>query len=160
MAIHSAGFYSYFQINLPGTFPVVDTHPDATATTDLRLLNPWPELAAFAEDMTKNIDDLDNYEHGHLPYVAILLHYLKEWEAAHGKYPASYKEKAAFRELVKSKARPSDPEGVHENFLEGADAVMQTVVPLSLPSGLKEVFEYQHTDPVGSAARRACHSRS
>ena len=154
MAIHSAGFYSYFQINLPGTFPVVDAHPDATATTDLRLLNPWPELAAFAEDMTKDIDALDNYEHGHLPYVAILLHYLKEWKTAHGNYPASYKDKAAFRELIKSKARPSDPEGVHENFLEGADAVMQTVVSLSLPSGLKEVFEYQHADPVGSAARR------
>ncbi|EAQ87977.1 hypothetical protein CHGG_04596 [Chaetomium globosum CBS 148.51] len=77
VAIHSAGFYSYFQINLPGAFPIVDTHPDETATTDLRLLNPWPELVAFAEELTKDIDGLDNFEHGHLPYVVILLHYLE-----------------------------------------------------------------------------------
>ena len=40
VSIHSAGFYSYFQISLPGAFPIVETHPDETSTTDLRLLSP------------------------------------------------------------------------------------------------------------------------
>ena len=47
VAIHSAGFYSYFCIHLPGAFPIVDTHPDETATTDLRLLTPWPESVSY-----------------------------------------------------------------------------------------------------------------
>ncbi|KAH6856500.1 hypothetical protein B0I37DRAFT_77189 [Chaetomium sp. MPI-CAGE-AT-0009] len=149
VAIHSAGFYSYFQINLPGAFPIVDTHPDETATTDLRLLNPWPELVAFAEELTKDIDNLDNFEHGHLPYVVILLHYLEQWKAAHdGKYPTAFKEKAEFRKIVQAAARTNNPEGGEENFEEAAAAVVKTVVLPSLPSGLKEVFEYEHTDPI------------
>ncbi|KAL2127679.1 hypothetical protein VTI74DRAFT_10317 [Chaetomium olivicolor] len=149
VAIHSAGFYSYFQINLPGAFPIVDTHPDETATTDLRLLTPWPELVAFAEELTKDIDDLDNFEHGHLPYVVILLHYLEKWKAAHdGKYPATYKEKTEFRKIVQGAARTNTPEGGEENFDEAAAAVLKTLVPPSLPSGLKEVFGYEHSDPV------------
>jgi amyloid beta precursor protein binding protein 1 len=51
ISIHSAGFYSYFHINLPGNFPIVDTHPDSTATTDLRLLTPWKELSHFAASL-------------------------------------------------------------------------------------------------------------
>ncbi|KAK4152774.1 hypothetical protein C8A00DRAFT_15960 [Chaetomidium leptoderma] len=149
VAIHSAGFYSSFQINLPGAFPIVDTHPDETATTDLRLLTPWPELVAFAEELTKNIDSLDNFEHGHLPYVVILLHYLQQWKAAHdGKYPATYKEKTELRKVVQSAARTNNPEGGEENFDEAAAAVLKTLVPPSLPSGLKEVFEHEQTDPV------------
>ncbi|KAK4245472.1 hypothetical protein C7999DRAFT_43002 [Corynascus novoguineensis] len=148
VAIHSAGFYSYFQINLPGAFPIVDTHPDETATTDLRLLNPWPELVTFAEELTKDIDGLDDFQHGHLPYVVILLHYLEQWKAAHdGKHPASFKEKTEFRKIVQGAARTNNPEGGEENFDEAAAAVVKTVVQPSLPSGLKEVFEYKHTDP-------------
>jgi NEDD8-activating enzyme E1 regulatory subunit len=153
VAIHSAGFYSYFQINLPGAFPIVDTHPDETATTDLRLLTPWPELVTFAEGLTKDIDGLDNFEHGHLPYVVILLHYLERWKLAHdGNYPTTYKEKTEFRKIVQGATRTNNPEGGEENFEEAAAAVLKTLVPPSLPSGLKEVFEYEHTDPV----RRPC----
>lgn len=145
IAIHSAGFYSYFTIRLPGTFPIVDTHPDETATTDLRLLSPWPELVEFAKTMTKDIDSLDNFEHGHLPYVVILLHYLDKWKATHnGTYPSTYKEKTEFRQLVRDAARTNNPEGGEENFDEAAAAVLKTVAPFSLPSGLKEVFEYEH----------------
>ncbi|KAK0629952.1 hypothetical protein B0T17DRAFT_487289 [Bombardia bombarda] len=149
VAIHSAGFYSYFHVNLPGAFPIVDTHPDETATTDIRLLTPWPELSEFAKDMTKDIDGLDNFEHGHLPYVVILLHYLDQWRAAHdGAAPSSYKEKVEFRKLVQSATRTDNPEGGEENFDEAVAAVLKTVVPPSLPSGLKEVFEYNRNDPV------------
>lgn len=155
VAIHSAGFYSFFQISLPGAFPIVDTHPDETATTDLRVLRPWPELVSFAEDLTKNIDDLDNFEHGHLPYVVILLHHLEQWKATHdGKYPATYKEKTEFRKIVQTAARTNTPEGGEENFDEAAAAVVKTLVAPSLPSGLKEIFEYEHTDPV------SCHLNS
>ncbi|KAK5657722.1 hypothetical protein OQA88_2794 [Cercophora sp. LCS_1] len=149
VAIHSAGFYSYFRIHLPGAFPIVDTHPDETATTDLRLLTPWPELLEFARGMTENIDSLDPYEHGHLPYVVILLHYLDAWRDSHGgSYPSTYKEKTEFRKIVQAAARADNTEGGEENFDEAAAAVLKTVVPPSLPSGLREVFDYEPSEPL------------
>ena len=146
VSLHSAGFYSYFRINLPGNFPIVDTHPDSTATTDLRLLTPWLELSDFAADLTNNIKDLESHEHGHIPYLLLLLHYLKEWKALHGEYPSSYQDKKAFRDLVAAEARTDTPEGGEENFDEAVAAVLKTVSPSTLPSHVKEVFDYQPTD--------------
>src|SRR5690606_3930347 len=97
-----------------------------------------------------DIDNMDNYEHGHRPYVAILLHYLERWKATHGgKPPATYKEKAEIRKMVQAAARTDNPEGGEENVDEADAAVLKTLATPSLPSGLKEVFEYEHTDPVG-----------
>ncbi|KAH0496606.1 hypothetical protein TgHK011_003957 [Trichoderma gracile] len=147
VAIHSVGFYSYFRITLPGTFPIVDTHPDETATTDLRLLAPWPELSQFAKEMTKDIDSLDHHDHGHIPMVVILLHYLDIWKQQHdGAYPLSYSEKIAFRQMVSDAMRRDNPEGGEENFEEAVAAVMKHVNPPQVPSSLKEVFEYEHKD--------------
>ncbi|KAJ9155019.1 NEDD8-activating enzyme E1 regulatory subunit [Pleurostoma richardsiae] len=147
VSVHSAGFYSYFRIHLPGAFPIVDTHPDTTATTDLRLLAPWPELVQFARDMTKEIDTLSDHEHGHLPYVVILLHYLDEWRETHnGQYPSNYAEKTEFKKMVAAGARRDNPEGGEENFDEAVAAVVKTLVPPSLPSGLREIFEYQRQE--------------
>lgn len=148
VAIHSAGLYSYFRVSLPGTFPIVDTHPDESATTDLRLLSPWPELQTFARDLTQNIDSLDNHEHGHIPYVAILLHFLEKWKETHGDYPTKYADKTEFRKLVAAAARTDTPEGGEENFDEAVAAVVKTVVPPSVPPSLKEVFDHNHGDLV------------
>ncbi|KAL5086334.1 hypothetical protein Trisim1_009208 [Trichoderma cf. simile WF8] len=147
IAIHSVGFYSYFRITLPGTFPTVDTHPDQTATTDLRLLSPWPELSEFANEMTKDIDNLDHHDHGHIPMVVILLYYLDIWKKEHGgAYPTSYGEKTEFRQLISKATRRDNPEGGEENFDEAFAAVMQHVTLQPVPSSLKQVFDYEHTD--------------
>ncbi|KAL8399614.1 hypothetical protein RB594_000131 [Gaeumannomyces avenae] len=146
VAVHSAGLYSYFRVELPGAFPIVDTHPDETATTDLRLLGPWPELEDFAKGMTADIDGLDNHQHGHLPYVVILLYYLEQWKESYdGRYPSTYAEKTAFRKIVSEAQRRDNAEGGEENFDEAVAAVLKTISPPSLPSGLKEVFEYLDT---------------
>lgn len=152
VAVHSAGLYSYFRIGLPGSFPVVDTHPDETATTDLRLLSPWPELQTFANEMTKEIDTMDDHDHGHLPYVVILLHFLGKWKEIHGDYPKKYAEKADFRKMVAAGARTGNSEGGEENFEEAVAAVVKTVVSPSLPTTLKEVFDCTHDDPVSHVA--------
>jgi amyloid beta precursor protein binding protein 1 len=147
IAIHSVGFYSYFSIGLPGVFPIVDTHPDETATTDLRLLEPWPQLSEFARGMTDDMDSLSAHDHGHLPMVTILLHYLDQWKQTHdGSLPTAYKDKIAFRELVSSGMRRDNSEGGEENFEEAIAAVMKHVVAPSLPSSLKQVFDYKHQE--------------
>ncbi|KAI0889600.1 uncharacterized protein GGS22DRAFT_1678 [Annulohypoxylon maeteangense] len=149
LGIHSAGFYSYFRINLPGTFPIVDTHPEVEKTTDLRLLNPWPELVDFSRDMTKNIDALDDHEHGHLPYVVILLHYLEEWRRSHnGQNPISYSDKTAFSKFVSSKARTTNPEGGEENFQEAAIAINKNIKAPELEPGVQELFDHKVSDEI------------
>lgn len=148
VTVHSAGLYSYFRVDLPGAFPIVDTHPDEFATTDLRLLSPWPELQAFAADMTKNIDSMDDHEHGHLPYVVLLLHFLGKWKETHGGYPNKYAEKVEFKKLVAAGARRDNAEGGEENFDEAVAAAVKSTVAAALPSSLKEVFEYPHVDSV------------
>lgn len=149
VAIHSAGFYSYFRIILPGAFPIVDTHPEVEKTVDLRLTQPWPELIQFAEEMTQNIENLSDHDHGHLPYVVILLHYLDKWKATHNdEYPLEYKAKVEFRKMVSDAARTDNPEGGEENFAEAVAAVNRNIKKPQLESTLREVFNHQLTNEV------------
>jgi amyloid beta precursor protein binding protein 1 len=149
VSVHSAGFYSYFNIDLPGTFPIIDTHPDVEKTTDLRLLNPWPELLEFANGMTKDIESLDDHDHGHIPYVVLLLHYLEKWRQTHnGENPLSSNDKKEFRKLILESARTNNPEGGEENFQEAEGAVNKNIVAPRLEEGVEEIFSHKVADEV------------
>lgn len=139
--LHCLGFYSHFTAQLPKVFPIVDTHPDPASTTDLRLLGPWSEISHFAREKMANLDSMDDEEHGHIPYVIILLHYLEEWKASHnGRPPVTYKEKSEFRETVRGAARTNNAEGGEENFDEAAAAVLKTVNFHAPGSAVMDVF--------------------
>ncbi|KAI1163685.1 hypothetical protein F5B18DRAFT_651438 [Nemania serpens] len=149
VCIHSAGFYSYFRFSLHGTFPIVDTHPEVEKTTDLRLLEPWPELFDFAKNMVQGLDALNDHEHGHLPYLVILLHFLEQWRQSHdGKNPTTPKEKREFGKLVLGGSRTNNPEGGEENFQEAVDAINKNIKVPELEPGLKEVFDHQVSSEV------------
>ncbi|KAJ5584888.1 uncharacterized protein N7459_004688 [Penicillium hispanicum] len=140
---HSVGFFTTFSLQLAAEFPIVETHPDPESTQDLRLLNPWPELIAAAAALG-DLDNLDDHQHGHVPYILLLLHFLEQWKQAHGgNVPGNYKEKTEFREFVRSKARTSNAEGGEENFDEAVAAVLKTVSPFSLRSSIREIFEME-----------------
>ena len=140
---HSVGFLATFSLQLAAEFPIVETHPDPESTQDLRLLNPWPELIAAA-DALGDLDRLDDYQHGHIPYVLLLLRFLEQWKQSHGGNPPSnYKEKTEFRELVRSHARTNNAEGGEENFDEAAAAVLKTISPFTLRSPIREIFEME-----------------
>ncbi|KAL2870658.1 NEDD8-activating enzyme E1 regulatory subunit [Aspergillus lucknowensis] len=139
----SAGFYSVFSLQLPTVFPIVETHPDPESTQDLRLLDPWPELAEAGASIS-NLDNLDDHQHGHVPYVLLLLHYLEKWKEAHdGNAPSNYKEKSEFRELVRSNARTNNPQGGEENYDEAVAAVLKSLNPFSLRSSTREIFDLE-----------------
>ena len=140
--IHSVGFYSQFSVQLPSKFPIVDTHPDPVSTQDLRLLDPWPELLEFMRTKTKDLESLSDHEHGHIPYLLLLLHYLETWKDSHdGKPPANYQEKKAFKALLEEGARRDNAEGGEENFDEAAGSVLKSLNPPSISSGIREVLE-------------------
>ena len=140
--IHSIGFYSHFSIQLPSQFPITDTHPDPASTQDLRLLKPWPELIKSVEEKTGQLEALSDHEHGHVPYLFLLLHYLEKWKKSHdGKPPQDYSQKKEFKALIEKEARMNNPEGGEENFDEAAAAVLKSLNLPSISSGLREVFE-------------------
>ncbi|KAI9723940.1 MAG: hypothetical protein M1812_000658 [Candelaria pacifica] len=162
--LHSIGFYSRFSLSLPHVFPIVDTHPDPTSTTDLRLLSPWPELTDLMLEKTASIDEgrsdtrrgrvgveperseathtMSDHEHGHVPYVLLLLYYLNEWRKAHdGANPQNYREKKDFEKLVRNGARTSNPEGGEENYDEAIATILKSLNPSTLSTALKDIFQ-------------------
>ncbi|KAI1977585.1 hypothetical protein LOZ55_003362 [Ophidiomyces ophidiicola] len=140
---HSVGFYCSVSIQLPSLFPIVETHPDPESTQDLRLTNPWPELLAATKRLG-NLETLDDHQHGHIPYLLLLLHYLERWKEGHnGIYPKTYQEKTEFRSMVRSGARTNTAEGGEENFDEAAGAVLKSINSWSLSSELRSIFQME-----------------
>ncbi|KAJ5356947.1 Molybdenum cofactor biosynthesis MoeB [Penicillium concentricum] len=151
--LHSVGFFSTFSVQLPAEFPIVETHPDPESTQDLRLLNPWPELVAAAANLD-NLDTVDDHQHGHVPYILLLLHFLEQWKQSHaGNAPSNYKEKTEFREFVRSQTRTSNPEGGEENFDEAVAAVLKTISPFSLRSSIREIFEMNECQQLSASSQ-------
>ncbi|TWU78918.1 hypothetical protein ED733_007914 [Metarhizium rileyi] len=143
LSVHSVGYYSYFTLKLPEHLPIVDTHPNEDLAVDLRLLDPWSELSMFTSQLTKDIDAQSDHDHGHLPFVVILLYYLGKWKDAHGgDPPLTFSDKKAFRELVANGTRRNNSEGGEENFEEAVAAVMKHITPSSLPTSLQQIFDY------------------
>ena len=80
-------------------------------------------------------------DHGHVPYLALLLHHLEEWKRTHdGKVPQNYKEKTEFRTTLSQAARTNNPEGGEENFDEAVAAVLKSLNPPEASSSVKEIF--------------------
>ncbi|KAJ5497473.1 hypothetical protein N7463_009460 [Penicillium fimorum] len=151
--LHSVGFFSTFSVQLPAEFPIVETHPDPESTQDLRLLNPWPELVA-AEANLDNLDTMDDHQHGHVPYILLLLRFLEQWKQSHqGNTPSNYKEKTEFREFVRSQTRTSNPEGGEENFDEAVAAVLKTISPFSLRSSIREIFDMNECQQLSASSQ-------
>ncbi|KAL2366164.1 hypothetical protein RJZ56_000811 [Blastomyces dermatitidis] len=140
---HSVGFYSGFSLQLPTVYPIVETHPDPNSVQDLRLTNPFPELVAATAKIA-DLDSLDDHDHGHVPYLLLLLHFLEKWKATHdGNLPLSYKDKSAFREMVRDGARTNNSTGGEENFDEAVAAVLKSINPWSLKSNVREMFDME-----------------
>jgi amyloid beta precursor protein binding protein 1 len=143
ISMRSVGFYAFFQFHLPCVFPVVEPHPDHTAMDDLRLTSPWEDLVTFSHRISSGLENMDNHEHGHVPYAVILLHFLDKWKGEHGGlYPTTYGEKVAFRQSINSAIRRNTPEGGEENFDEALAAVLKSVNQPSLPTSLQEILDY------------------
>ena len=94
------------------------------------------------EKKTGDLDSLSDHDHGHVPYLLILLHFLNVWKALHNdQSPTNYSEKKEFKALVESGTRTNTSDGGEENFDEAAAAVLKSLNPPSISSGLREVFE-------------------
>ena len=137
--VYCVGFTASLRVSLP-ELCIAETHPDSL--TDLRLLNPWPELLSFAEEATRDMASMNEHQHGHIPYLALLLHYLDIWKQGHqGSLPQTYKEKNEFKKLIIAGMKTDTVGGSEENFEEAAAAVLANVKVHEISSGTREVLE-------------------
>lgn len=89
----------------------------------------------------EKLDDMSDHEHGHVPYILLLLHYLEDWKKEHGGNPPSnYREKTQFRGLVRAGARTNNSEGGEENYDEAIGAVLKSITQWTLGSNLRDIF--------------------
>lgn len=81
------------------------------------------------------MDKMNGEDFAHIPYVALLLHYLVEWQSTHdGKLPENYKDKTAFRALVRSGSASE------ENFDEAVAAVLKLLNPAVPSSDVRSIL--------------------
>ncbi|CAO3683034.1 unnamed protein product [Umbelopsis vinacea] len=131
--VQCLGFTGLFRIQA-GEHTIIETHPENTS--DLRLDVPFPPLLEY---ITKfDFDKMDSAEHGHVPFVVVLQHYLQVWKASHGgNLPKTYAERNEFKELLKANMRSID----EENFEEALANVWRLASPTSVPSDVQAILE-------------------
>jgi len=88
------------------------------------------------------MDAMSEHQHGHIPYLVILLHYLEKWKQEHGeRFPGTYKEKNEFKKMLLTGMRAGIAGGSEENWEEAVAAVLANVKPHEISSGIREVLE-------------------
>jgi amyloid beta precursor protein binding protein 1 len=82
------------------------------------------------------MDEMNAHDKGHIPYIALLLHYLAAWQEKHdGKVPETYKEKQEFRDAYVRKGSPDE-----ENFDEACASVLKALNPPLPTSSVREIL--------------------
>lgn len=140
LRVWTRGFYGAFRIARYET-AVFETH-DPSPTYDLRLDNPWQELTEYAASF--DLDQLDDADHAHVPYIVIYLKALKRWRTANGRLepsalPLTYVEKTDFRKnYVETMARDM---GLETNFIEASQSIHRALQATVVPASIQALFE-------------------
>jgi len=100
----------------------------------------FPELAEFVKGMVDGMPDMDQQQHGHVPYVAILMDALSNWMSSHyGSAPSTFAEKDQFRAAVKGMSKDWNME---VNFQEGVrEAYTAYTECKGVPEHVRELME-------------------
>lgn len=146
LIVSTCGFYGTLHIVNKET-TIVETH-DPSKLFDLRIDCPWPELQQYSDSFV--MDELDDTEHAHVPYIVIFLKALRQWKVHHeGNPPLNYQEKKQFRsEYVEGMSRDIRTE---TNFIEASQSIHRALQTTSVPGSIEKLFETcNQTEPTGS----------
>ncbi|KZT64805.1 hypothetical protein DAEQUDRAFT_717458 [Daedalea quercina L-15889] len=111
MVVRSAGFLAEFFIQYHEQC-VAQPHTDENVPS-LRIVRPFPALTKWASEL--DLDSLDPTEHGHVPFVIILVKAVGEWKDSHdGKLPSTMPERKEFKEHVVAMRKKIDEENFDE----------------------------------------------
>ncbi|KAH9048046.1 hypothetical protein EDB84DRAFT_1557192 [Lactarius hengduanensis] len=112
---------------------VIESHSETSPS--LRIDNPFPALLQAARAL--DFDAMDTTDHGHIPYVYILVRALDDWKAAHnGLPPQTHAEKQEFKSILNAQMRTPD----EENFEEAVAQAYRAWTPSVVPPHIIELF--------------------
>ena len=97
----------------------IQSKPADKQLDDLRLAHPFEALQKYALEFDS--EQLNLMEHGHVPYVIILIKALHKWKEVHeGKLPSSFEEKDEFKAIIRGMARNFSKELNYEEAIQNA----------------------------------------
>lgn len=109
------------------------------------------------QQSTAELEELDDHKHGHLPFVTLLIYYLRQWKSEHnGCHPSNTRDKELFRRFLRSAARQSPSGVLEENFEEALSLLRRAISTPHLPSALQDIFVLVTSDDVGFVSYFAC----
>ncbi|KAI5119549.1 hypothetical protein M0805_008535 [Coniferiporia weirii] len=125
IVVRSAGFLAEFFIQIH-EHTVVDSHPEVAPS--LRIDRSFPTLNEYARSL--DFDGMDATDHGHIPYVVILVRALDEWKVSHdGQPPKTFSERTEFKKTITKMKKKSDEENFDEAVAQAYRAWTKTGVP-------------------------------
>ncbi|XP_030620727.1 NEDD8-activating enzyme E1 regulatory subunit isoform X1 [Chanos chanos] len=129
---------------------VIESHPD-NALEDLRLDQPFPELKNHIDSY--DLDSMEKKDHSHTPWIIIVAKYLAKWHSEHNyQLPKNYKEKEAFRELIRQGILRNENGALEdeENFDEAIKNVNTALNPTKISSTVEDVFNGEQCENITS----------
>jgi amyloid beta precursor protein binding protein 1 len=107
IVVQAYGLLGVVRLQTP-TLPIMNPKPRASRP-DLRLTSPFPGLLEIAKSIQWK--DLENHQHGHVPYPLILLSVMEQWKASNvhssnkNTLPHTFSEKQDFQKLIQEASR-------------------------------------------------------
>jgi len=113
---------------------VIQTHSESLV--DLRLDCPFPSLSAFVKSF--EMEKLDSHDHGHVPAVVIIIHFLDLFKSKHdGKLPQDSAQREELKQMILAEKRNAD----EENFDEAVGMIWKACQPTKVPAHVEELFK-------------------
>ncbi|KDQ10726.1 hypothetical protein BOTBODRAFT_488758 [Botryobasidium botryosum FD-172 SS1] len=132
IVIRSAGFLAEFAVQFH-EHTIIDSHTEALPS--LRIDKPFPDLETHA--LALEFENMDLTDHGHVPYVVILVRALHEWKQKHdGSPPKTYAEKKEFKSQLTNMKKKID----EENFDEAVAQAYRAWTATSVPREIEALF--------------------
>ncbi|KAF9218592.1 hypothetical protein BS17DRAFT_791049 [Gyrodon lividus] len=123
--VRSAGFLGEFFIQFH-EHAIIESHSETAPS--LRVDKPFPALREHA--LSLDFASMDPTEHGHIPYVVILVHVLENWKTLHdGNPPKTYAERQEFKKKILAMKVKSDEENFDEAEAQAYRCWTETKVP-------------------------------
>ncbi|KAI0290928.1 hypothetical protein B0F90DRAFT_1782013 [Multifurca ochricompacta] len=122
--VRSAGFLADFFVQFH-THEIIESHSETSPS--LRIDKPFPALLQAARAL--DFDTMDSTDHGHIPYVYLLVRTLDDWKATHnGLPPQTHADKQNFKSILAAQKRTPDQENFEEAIAQAYRAWTPTVV--------------------------------
>ncbi|KAN0024848.1 hypothetical protein ACTFIV_009257 [Dictyostelium citrinum] len=136
---NSYGYIGYLRISTP-EHQIIESKPD-DPIDDLRIYNPFKQLVDMADAL--ELDKLNTQQHSHVPYVLLLIKFLKEWRSTHNdKMPETRAEKEEFKKFFNSHSWSGD----EMNFEEGTQNLLKYIQPPRVPGDVQNLLKDPKTN--------------